>query len=55
MLQIALAGLVLNKCISSKEADKVFEVLRGETVPQTVTECVNRIEEILKDIRQNDK
>ncbi len=43
MLQIALAGLVLNKVLTIKQAEAVFNSLKEKKVPDTVKDCVKEL------------
>ena len=43
MLQIALAGLVINKVLNIKQAERIFERLKDKEPPKTVKECVDEI------------
>lgn len=48
MLQIALAGLVLNKVLTLKQAEKINDRLKHNKVPDTVKECVEEIKKVRK-------
>lgn len=48
MLQIALAGLVINKVMSLEEAEFVNEWLKRQSVPTTVKGVLDEIAEIRK-------
>jgi len=49
MLQIALAGLVINKVFTLKQAEDIFIKLRYKKVPDTVTEAVKEILKVKKE------
>ncbi len=54
MLQIALAGLVLNKVLTLKEAEKINNVLKNQPAPKTVKEIVEMIKKTKKEVKLNE-
>lgn len=49
MLKIALAGLVLNKVITLEQAERIDEKLKNKVCPDTVTEIVKTIREVINE------
>ena len=47
MLKITLAGLVLSKIITLEKAEEIYKKLSNELIPDTVTEVVEKIKEII--------
>jgi len=53
MLQIALAGLVINKVLTLKQAEDIFTELKDKKTPDTVTEAVKEILKVKKEIKHD--
>ena len=52
MLTVVLAGLVLNKVLTIEQAERVRSELVGKQVPESVTETVKELQDIIDDIKE---
>ena len=55
MLQIVLAGLVINKVLTLKQAERVFSSLSGKMAPDSVGGCVKEIKLEIKNSLKESK
>ena len=47
MLQVALAGLVMQGVMTESEAEKIMDKLKKKPIPKTVKEVLAEIEEVI--------
>jgi hypothetical protein len=52
MIKLVLAGWVIQRVISQKEADALYDKLSEMKLPNTIVEIVKQIQDALAELRQ---